>query len=247
MKYITVSPILEKAVRDKIETTLEICRKKYGKPLPMPTLRFRQSGLTAGYYQPPGVWSGKSEMIVINPDYFKNHYDEQLNDTVPHEVAHYVTRHVFGKVQTHGREWASVMNLIGIPADRCHTFSLEGVKTRKVEKPYHYTCGCSEREHTLTKLRHNKCQSNLIRCGKTAFSCRTCGKSIVYKGFTHNGTFIPAKKPASEPVKEVPSYTFNLPVVPRPVVTVTEPQQTFKTVTKFVNGMLTNVKVPIAA
>jgi len=250
MKYITVSPTLEKAVREKMEATLEICRKKYGKALPMPTLKFRQSGRIGGFYQPPNQFWGKPELICINPDYFKNHYDEQLNVTVPHEVAHYVTHHVFGSsVQAHGREWASVMRVIGLKPDRCHTFSLEGVKTRQVEHPFHYDCGCGA-EHHLTKQKHSKCQSNVIRYGKTGYSCRKCRKPLVYKGFMHGSTFIPAKKTASEPTKEVPSYTFNLPVIPRPIerpITVTKPETGFRTVTRFVNGMLTNVKVPIEA
>ena len=243
MKYITVSPILEKAVRDKIEATLEICRKKYGKPLPMPTLKFRQSGRIGGYYQPPQAFWGKPELISINPDYFKNHYDEQLNVTVPHEVAHYVTHHVFGNVQSHGREWASVMRAIGLPTDRCHTFSLEGVKTREVAKPYHYACGC-DIKHNLTKQKHLKCQSNISIFGKTGYTCRRCRKPLTYQGFTQNGIFVPMKKreTVAAPVKVVEVFR-----IETPTLSVTDDQPLFRMVTKFVNGSLVNVKVPIVA
>ena len=243
MKYITVSPILEKAVRDKIEATLEICRKKYGKPLPMPTLKFRQSGRIGGYYQPSQAFWGKPELLVINPDYFKNHYDEQLNVTVPHEVAHYVTHHVFGNVQAHGWQWASVMRVIGLPPDRCHTFSLEGVKTREVAKPYHYACGC-DIKHNLTKQKHNKCQSNLTVYGKTGYTCRKCRKPLTYQGFTQNGIFVPMKKRETvvAPVKVVEVFR-----IETPTLSVTDDQPLFRMVTKFVNGSLVNVKVPITA
>ena len=243
MKYITVSPILEKAVRDKIEATLEICRKKYGKPLPMPTLKFRQSGRIGGYYQPPQAFWGKPELISINPDYFKNHYDEQLNVTVPHEVAHYVTHHVFGNVQAHGWQWASVMRTIGLPPDRCHTFSLEGVKTRQVAKPYHYACGC-DIKHNLTKQKHLKCQSNISIFGKTGYTCRRCRKPLTYQGFTQNGIFVPMKKreTVAAPVKVVEVFR-----IETPTLSVTDDQPLFRMVTKFVNGSLVNVKVPITA
>lgn len=248
MKYITVSPILEKAVRDKIEATLEICRKKYGKPLPMPTLKFRQSGRIGGYYQPASPFRDKPELLVINPDYFKNHYDEQLNVTVPHEVAHYVTHHVYGNVSAHGWQWASVMRVIGLPPERCHSFSLEGVKTRKVETPYHYSCGCGckyENEHFFTRSKHIKAQDNVTTHGKTGYRCRLCSKPLTYQGFTQNGIFVPMKK--REPViatKQVEVITFSLPPLPLPLK---EPQPAFRMVTKFVGGSLVNVKVPVEA
>ncbi len=243
MKYITVSPILEKAVRDKIEATLEICRKKYGKPLPMPILKFRQSGRVGGYYQTSQPFWGKPELISINPDYFKNHYDEQLNVTVPHEVAHYVTHHVFGNVQAHGWQWASVMRVIGLPPDRCHTFSLEGVKTRRVAKPYYYVCGCIT--HYFTKLKHSRAQSNISISGKSGYTCRRCRKPLTYQGFTQNGIFVPMKK--REMVVAVPVKVVEVFRIETPTLSVTDDQPLFRMVTKFVNGSLVNVKVPIVA
>ena len=250
MKSVSVSPTLEKAVRDKIEATLEICRRKYGKPFPMPPLEFRQCGRIAGFYRPPSSFWGKPEMLVINPDYFKNHYDEQLNVTVPHEVAHYVTEHVFGKVKHHGWEWKSVMRVIGLPAaDRCHQFSLEGVKTRNVAKPFQYECGCIT--HNVTKQKHLKCQANVARYGKTGYRCLKCRKPLVYRGFMNGSTFVPAMKPTDKPIEFVQVFNI-LPVVPKPIqpivpaLTVTERQPTFRMVTKFVGGSLINVKVPIS-
>ncbi len=239
MKCVYVPPSLITAVRDKIEATLVICRNKYGKPLPFPRLEFRQCGRVAGYYRPPNVW-GKPEGLTINPDYFAKHYDEQLNVTVPHEVAHYVTQQVFGDVQSHGREWASVMRLIGLKPERCHCFSLEGVKTRTVEKPYQYSCGCVTK-HLVTKAKHNKCQTNLIRFNKTGYKCLRCYKPLVYEGFTQNGLFVPMKKrePVVAPVKIIQVFTIST-----PPITLKEPESQFRTVTKFVDGMLTNVKVP---
>ena len=243
MKYITVSPTLEKAVREKIEATMDICRKRYNVALPPPVLKFRQCGRVAGYYQPPNAFWGKPEVLVINPDYFIKHYDEQLNVTVPHEVAHYVTHHVYSsRVQTHGREWASVMRVIGLRPDRCHTFSLEGVKTRQVEKPYHYACGC-DIKHNLTKSKHNKCQSNLTIYGKTGYTCRRCRKALTYQGFTQNGIFVPMKKREPAPKIEIVEVF----TISKPPVTVKEPESMFRMVTKFVNGSLVNVKVPITA
>jgi len=243
MKYITVSPALEKAVREKIEATLDICRKKYNVALPAPVLKFRQCGRVAGYYQPPQAFYGKPELLVINPDFFKNHYDDQMNVTVPHEVAHYVTHHIFSnRVQTHGREWASVMRAIGLPPDRCHTFSLEGVKTRQVSKPYKYTCNCSVGVRWFTELKHKKHQSWMTAVGK-GYRCKRCNANLTYLGRQSGGQFIESVKNPKPVVEFVQVFNVEKPVP----LTIKEPEQQFKTVTKFVNGMLTNVKVPVEA
>ena len=255
MKYITVSPELRKACEAKMEETLDICRKKYGKDIPTPPLKFAHLGRRAGicqYVMPSWINNHTTTAtIIINPDFFVKYYDDMLNDTVPHEVAHYISVFIHGERGSgHGWLWKSVMHAIGLSGDRCHTYSMEGVKTRR-PMPFKYTCGCDDgtKEHLVSSVIHRKHQLALS-VGRKGYRCQKCRQHLVYQGIVDNGKFIPAKKTPSEPTKEVPSYTFNLPVVPRPIerpITVTEPESKFRTVTRFVNGMLTNVKVPLEA
>ena len=241
MRYITVPSILEQSVRSKMEETLNICRKHYYKDIPTPTLKFSQMGHRAGVCS-LNYFNVASSTVVINPDYFKNHYDNMLNDTVPHEVAHYVAGFLHGRVaHGHGCLWKNVMSVIGIrAAERCHEYSLEGVKTRQVKKPYKYTCSChgEHNEHLVTEHVHRRHQLALS-AGHRGYRCSRCKTHLIYQGFTHNGQFIPAKKPES-PVKIV--QVFNI-VPPKPVIKETESM--FKTITRFVNGSLENVQVPI--
>lgn len=256
MKYVTVSPTLEKAVRDKMEATLEICRKHYNQSIPTPPLVFRHLGRTAGvYHYRLGCLPKPIESEVrINPDFFKNYYDDMMNDTVPHEVAHYVSVWVFGKQgEGHGWRWREVMGVIGIRcADRCHQYDLEGVKLRKgKEQNFKYECGCME--HNMTKTKHARHQAAVALGGK-GYRCRRCKRNLVYRGFNLNGKFIPSGQPATpEPfkTKEVrveqiiprnlwPKITPTPRPEPKPVV-----QPTHRTVTKFIDGVLTNVRIPL--
>ena len=248
MKYITVSAELRKACEAKMEETLDICRKKYGKDIPTPPLKFAQLGRRAGICQyTHGIWDTKvTALIVINPDFFKNHYDDMLNDTVPHEVAHYIAIFIHGqKAHGHGWLWKSVMHAIGLSGDRCHEYSLEDVKVKTIPRPFKYSCGCSD-GHTLTAYKHRQ-HFDSIGMGRRRLQCRRCRKYLTYEGIIQNGVFTPSQKRTPvvpEPVRIV--QVFNI-VPPAQPITVTEPESKFKTVTRFVNGMLENVKVPIEA
>jgi len=49
--------------------------------------------------------------------------EKQRNSTLLHEVAHAITRKVFGiRAKSHGREWKYVMYCLGQPANRCHNY-----------------------------------------------------------------------------------------------------------------------------
>jgi len=80
----------------------------------------------------------------------KEHYIEQ---TVPHEVAHYITGVVFPFAKSHGREWKSVMERVfGRPSDRCHSYDVSATKRKRYG--YDWNCGC--KVHHLTVQKHNK-------------------------------------------------------------------------------------------
>ena len=235
-----------------MEATLDICRAKYQKHIPTPILKFRQLGRTAGVcdYSLNDMASTK---IVINPDFFKNHYDDMMNDTVPHEVAHYIAVFIHGRAgHGHGWLWKNVMAVVGISgADRCHQYSLEGVKARNMDKPYKYSCGCDGERgvHMLTKTKHKRHQDSVTMTCK-GYICRRCRGSLTYEGFTIGGQYVPAKKPfvvqpTTVPVVEIhPKTVIPIQMVPIPL---TETEGAYRMMTRFVNGSLVNVKVPVMA
>jgi len=106
--------------------------------------------------------------IRYNPWIFSKHFDENLSQTVPHEVAHYVVEQLFGRrgIRPHGNEWQNVMIALGYEPRTTCDFDLGGIPGRKL-KYYRYHCQC--RNHQVSSIRHNR-----MRDGKAQYFCRSC-------------------------------------------------------------------------
>jgi len=131
---------------------------------------FDLKGRAAGMYKV----TRKQKVIRFNPYHFAKFPEENMNDTIPHEVAHYVTDQIYGlrNIRPHGREWQAVMLKFGLEPKRTFSYSLEGIPTR-MHKRHTYACGCMQFE--ITTRRHN-----LIQKGKSEYSCRQCGGKIKF-------------------------------------------------------------------
>ena len=132
------------------------------------TVLFDLYGRSAGMYK---VNMGK-RVIRFNPYHFAKYSEENINETIPHEVAHYISDQVYGikNIRPHGKEWQAIMLKFGVEPKRTFSYSLEGIPTKQ-HKRYQYSCGCME--FSITTRRHN-----LILNKKAEYSCRECGKKI---------------------------------------------------------------------
>lgn len=131
---------------------------------------FDLSGKAAGMYR---VKAGQ-RVIRYNPYIFAKYFDDNFSETIPHEVAHYVTDVLYGlgNIKPHGSEWKSVMQVFGVAPTRTASYDLSGLPVRNFQK-YMYRCGCQNYE--LTSRRHNK----IVR-GKGHYLCRDCGGKLIY-------------------------------------------------------------------
>lgn len=109
-------------------------------------------------YKITGVIAGKAY-------YFKNHIslnaillDENeevfIYRTVAHEIAHLVTKKVFKNAKPHGKEWKYIMRLFNAPTNRCHSYDVSIVSTRKKRK-FIYSCDC-KKPHIISVTKHNR-------------------------------------------------------------------------------------------
>lgn len=132
---------------------------------------FNLRGAAAGQYR---VRNGRPE-IRYNPHLFARYFADNLANTVPHEVAHYIVDLVYGarNVKPHGVEWRQVMNTLGAPASRVHNYDLAGVPQRRVQR-YTYACDC--KKHELSSTRHNR-----VLTGKVRYFCRLCQTQLTIK------------------------------------------------------------------
>lgn len=242
-------------VNDKIRQTfeaellryVEIARQKTGKPIPVFPLVFGQLGGRGGVCHTTFL-TGES-VVKINSDFLKPAtYDRLLKVTLPHEVAHAVQYYLYpyrlpdalnlmiaamtrkrkwqSEALPHGREWAMIMGWFGIRnPDVRHDMDMTNVERKApIARPFRYVCRCGE--HFLSMQLHKKVQLK----GRTRH-CKRCKQTIIYER--------QVGKPVVRPV-----INLNPVVAEKPPVKPTPPA-THRTVTRFVDGMLQNVRIPI--
>ncbi|MFT4613869.1 MAG: SprT protein [Bacteroidia bacterium] len=136
---------------------------------PIPVL-FDLSGHTAGMFKE----TAQGCVIRYNPWIFGKYFQENLRDTVPHEVAHYVvhTLHPSGRVKPHGRQWLAVMEAFGADPGVTFDLDLEGIPQRQ-QRTHVYHCQC--RLHEVSTTRHNRVQR-----GTGRYQCRYCNTELVF-------------------------------------------------------------------
>lgn len=131
---------------------------------------FDLKGRAAGMYKV----IRSQRVIRFNPYHFAKHHEENMSETIPHEVAHYITDMVYGirNIRPHGKQWKDLMLKFGVEPKRTYSYSLDGIPTR-IHKRHNYSCGCMQFE--ITTRRHNKIQQK-----KAEYSCRQCGGKLKY-------------------------------------------------------------------
>ncbi|MBX2867661.1 MAG: SprT-like domain-containing protein [Acidiferrobacterales bacterium] len=142
---------------------------------------FDLKGRAAGMFR---IKKGEKQ-LRFNPWIFSLHYDANLYDTVPHEVAHYVVNVLFGSsgIKPHGPEWQNVMIALGREPKTTCDFPIDGVPTRQM-RHFAYQCYCQD--HKVSSIRHNR-----IQRGQTYY-CRRCRSQL--KAIARSSISAPLKK-----------------------------------------------------
>jgi len=136
--------------------------------LEIPVL-FDLRGRASGMY----CVKARQKYIRYNPWLFAKYYSDSLSDTIPHEVAHYVSDELYGlrNIRPHGAEWKSVMQLFGLKAKATGNYDLSVIPTHQ-HKRIDYHCACDI--YQFTTKRHNQ-----VLRGKANYACRKCGEILV--------------------------------------------------------------------
>jgi len=165
-----ISPALQERVIKKTHTLLIIASEYFQRSFPTIPVLFDLTGKAVGMYR---IKAGQ-RVIRYNPYVFTKYFEDNFSETIPHEVAHYVTDILYGfsKTRPHGNEWKSVMQVFGVEATRTANYDLTGLPVRNFQT-YVYHCGCQNYE--LTSRRHNK-----ILRGTGHYSCRDCGGKLLF-------------------------------------------------------------------
>jgi SprT protein len=135
--------------------------------LTLPEIRFDLRGRAAGQF----CLRRGALQLRFNNALFARYFDENLAQTVPHEVAHFLVYALFSqygkkRVRPHGPEWQSMMRLLGATPETRHRFSLDGIPVRR-EQRFAWNCDC--RTHSIAKRTHLR----MLRGEQRV--CITCG------------------------------------------------------------------------
>ncbi len=114
-----------------------------------------------------------SHVLRFNQAFLARYWDDMMENTVPHEVAHFVAKVREGREPDfiedgHGPNWEGIMKDFWVRPLIHHRYSIEHTR------PYVYRCSC--REVPLTSIRHNRSQ----RKGGAYYRCKRCGNSLIY-------------------------------------------------------------------
>lgn len=186
----TITPISEsvqKKVVDEVDRYVAIASSLYKTSFKSIDVVFNIKGRTAGMYRTyyeknktvattfQRMITKRQCQIRFNPWLFSKYPEDSWNNTIPHEVAHYISDCLFGlhKIKPHGNEWKNIMNDFGAEPIVRGDYSLEGIPVRKTTV-FNYACDC--REVPLTGIRHKK-----IQRGQQDYRCRDCLKVLVYQ------------------------------------------------------------------
>jgi SprT-like family len=198
------TPRHHRSYEQKIDETVAITPVEYGGlqeafehfdrelfegALPDCFITYQRKANSFGYFSPDrfsgriGKW-GKHE-LALNPDAFINQSDEQVCQTLVHEMAH-VWQHAFGKPAArgyHNKEWAAKMRAVGLQSSS--TGMVGGKETGQKMMDYiipdgPFTTAYAKLAATGWKLNLQSAHRPGAKGGtnsKTKFTCPSCGQN----------------------------------------------------------------------
>lgn len=162
------------AIEERVNHCLRLAEQKFQCKIPSPQIKVDLRGAAAGQFR----GSKDQAELRFNSQLFSLYFDDNLEHTVPHEVAHYVVFQLFirgrrrSRVRPHGNEWKAVMWLFGVPAEVRHQYDLSQIPVRR-ERRVLYQCGCQE--HRIALRTHRKMVQGQQR------ACMKCNQALRLK------------------------------------------------------------------
>jgi len=112
-------------------------------------------------------------IMRVNEVLARENEAEYLQQTVPHEYAHFVTNLTRPGERAHGRLWQHVMRALGVEPRRCHSYDTANAEVRRTRK-FIYTCACN-RDFPLGIVRHRKIGRGAV------YRCTRCRSPLIPK------------------------------------------------------------------
>tara|TARA_R110000851_G_scaffold218427_4_gene371351 strand:+ start:1071 stop:1646 length:576 start_codon:yes stop_codon:yes gene_type:complete len=116
---------------------------------------FFKTGSSAGHVKYTSLGWGKQVFnLELNTVGFESDFDQMMDDTIPHEIAHVVEAFIHGE-SSHGPRWNRIAKQLGCSGERCHEMDMSKATRKRNRAIYIATCGTTVK---VTMNRHNKIQ-----------------------------------------------------------------------------------------
>jgi SprT protein len=158
---------------EAVSRYVKLAAERYKKNLVMPLVHFDVHDSRGGYHQ--------AGAVHYNPTLAAQNFTDYMETTVPHEAAHYIQWQVFPsslmttmfrkRRKIHGREWQSVMRLLGANPARCHHYDVSAVPMRRKFKRFPVYCKCPQPHQVTVKI------INKLQAGKK-YTCYVCHSQV---------------------------------------------------------------------
>lgn len=134
-----ITPKQQQQIIEQVAALLQQCEKYFYQSFKPIDIRFDLHGRTSGMF----VVKNKQQYLRFNPFIFSKFFEDSLNNTVPHEVAHYISHQLFGlrNIRPHGKEWKSIMQVLGARPLVTGNYDLSGISIRR-QRRFDYACDC---------------------------------------------------------------------------------------------------------
>lgn len=172
---------MKEKILAKVEECFLTAEKFYNQKFPRATeIIFKRNGTCGG--RCTFNHSKTVRKFMFQLDFAEAYPEDYLENTVPHEVAHFIQFMVYGfsyqGIKGHGKEWKYIMrNVFHLEPTRTHNYSRKVTKTRNTRIFVYGGCGCG-RTYQLTFTKHKKAQFYMDVCGHHIYNCSLCKNPV---------------------------------------------------------------------
>jgi SprT protein len=168
---------LQEKVIEAVKFYVDLANELYDLGLNVPEISFNMRGRAAGQFK----GNSFKPTVRFNRILLEENGQAFIDQTVPHEVAHYVIFEKHGSKRTrprnirpHGWEWQKIMRDFGCSPKRCHSYDTSNSRQGRRSFPrrqFVYACACQE--HKVGPARHRRIQTR-----ERTYTCRNCGTPL---------------------------------------------------------------------
>lgn len=168
LNHYSLNPSQRNQVIEMTQYYIDVANRELKLNLEAIDVRFDLRGKSSGMF----VVHRGHVYIRYNEIIFSSYFVESLNNTIAHEVAHYV---VYAKSPRkrflpHGKEWKSVMSIFGVAPEVTSKYNISFLPLKQ-QKRHDYECSCMK--HQISTTRHNKMIKNVA-----VYHCRKCKQPL---------------------------------------------------------------------